>query len=60
MTNKITLKVQKQPNCSELLKYQTHGAAAMDFYAAIERSITLKPFERALVPTGIKIESHEN
>ena len=60
MTNKITLKVQKLPHCFELPKYQTSGAAAMDLYAAIESSITLKPLERALVPTGIKIELPEN
>ena len=28
----------------------------MDLYAANESTITLKPLERALVPTGIKIE----
>ena len=56
MTNKITLKVQKLPHCFKLPQYQTEGAAAMDLYAANESTITLKPLERALVPTGIKIE----
>ena len=56
MTNKITLKVQKLPHCFTLPQYQTEGAAAMDLYAANESTITLKPLERALVPTGIKIE----
>ena len=28
----------------------------MDLYAAIDKEITLKPLERVLVPTGIKIE----
>lgn len=56
MTNKITLKVQKLPHCFKLPQYQTEGAAAMDLYAANENTITLKPLERALVPTGIKIE----
>ena len=60
MTDKITLKVQKLPHCFELPKYQTHGAAAMDLYAANETTIVLKPLERALVPTGIKIELPHN
>lgn len=53
---KINLKVQKLPHCFELPKYQTEGAAAMDLYAAIEEPIVLNTLERALIPTGIKIE----
>ncbi len=60
MTQKITLKIQKLPHCFKLPQYQTDGAAAMDLYAANEIPILLKPLERALVPTGIKIELPKN
>lgn len=53
---KVNLKIQKLPHCFELPKYQTQGAAAMDLYAAIDKPIVLKSLERALIPTGIKIE----
>ncbi len=56
MTQKVTVKVQKLPHCFKLPQYQTQGAAAMDLYAANQSEITLKPLERAIVPTGIKIE----
>jgi len=35
--------------------YASSGAAGMDLTACIEESITLKPLERALIPTGIAI-----
>ena len=37
-------------------EYKTEGSSGMDLYAAIEKEIVLKPLERVLVPTGIKIE----
>ena len=37
-------------------EYKTEGAAGMDLCAAITEPITLKPLERYLVPTGLKIE----
>ena len=37
-------------------EYKTDGAAGMDLCAAIAKPITLKPLERALIPTGLKIE----
>ena len=37
-------------------EYKTEGAAGMDLCAAISEPLTLKPLERALVPTGMKIE----
>jgi len=36
--------------------YQTDGAAGMDLRASLTASITLKPMERVLVPTGLYIE----
>lgn len=36
--------------------YQTEHSAGMDLCACIDRPITLKPMERALIPTGVSIE----
>ena len=35
--------------------YETKGAAGMDLKANIEAAITLKPFERAIIKTGLFI-----
>lgn len=56
MTDKITLKIQKLPHCFKLPEYQTPGAAAMDLYAANDEPVVLDSLDRALIPTGIKIE----
>ena len=53
---KIVLKVEKLPHCAGLPEYKTEGAAGMDIVASIDKPVTLKPLERALIPTGIKIE----
>lgn len=50
------LKIEKLPHNKNLPEYQTEGAAGMDLCAAIEEAITLKPLERRLIQTGIKIE----
>ena len=36
--------------------YETEGSAGMDLRANIETSISLKPLERAMIPTGLSIE----
>lgn len=36
--------------------YQTDGSAGMDLRAELSESITLRPLERILVPTGLFIE----
>lgn len=36
--------------------YLTKGSAGMDIYAALNESIILKPMERQLIPTGLKME----
>lgn len=51
-----TLKIEKLAHNTYLPEYKTEGAAGMDLCAAIEKAVTLKPLERALIPTGIKIE----
>ena len=50
------LKIERLPHNKNIPAYQTEGAAGMDLCAAIEAPVVLKPLERALVPTGIKIE----
>ncbi|MBP3821617.1 dUTP diphosphatase [bacterium] len=50
------LKIERLPHNKVLPEYKTDGAAGMDLCAAIEESITLRPLERKLIPTGIKIE----
>ncbi len=50
------LKIERLPHNKNLPEYKTEGAAGMDLCAAIEEPLTLKPLERMLVPTGIKIE----
>ena len=50
------LKIERLPHNKSVPKYQTEGAAGMDLCAAIEEPVTLKPLERALIPTGLKIE----
>ena len=50
------LKLERLPHNINLPEYQTAGAAGMDLCAAIREPILLKPLERKLIPTGIKIE----
>lgn len=39
-----------------LPQYETAGSAGMDLRAKLDAGLTLKPLERALVPTGLYIE----
>jgi dUTP pyrophosphatase len=39
-----------------LPEYMTDGAAGMDVYANIQEEIELKPLDRTMVPTGLKVE----
>lgn len=52
----MKLKIEKLEHNRILPEYKTEGAAGMDLCAAISEPITLKPFERQLIPTGLKIE----
>lgn len=49
----MELKVQIMREGIPVPSYAHPGDAGLDLYAAVE--VTLKPFERALVPTGIKV-----
>lgn len=46
----------KKTNNFEMPQYKTEGSSGMDLSADIEDSVTLKPMQRYLVPTGIYIE----
>lgn len=50
------LKIERLAHNRFVPEYKTEGAAGMDLCAAITESVTLKPLERALIPTGLKIE----
>ena len=50
------LKTQRLQHNKILPEYKTEGAAGMDLCAAISEPIELKPLERKLIPTGLKIE----
>ena len=50
------LKIQRLSHNKILPEYKTEGAAGMDLCAAISEPVTLKPLERTLIPTGLKIE----
>jgi len=52
----MILKVECLEHNRVLPEYKTSGAAGMDLCAAIEEPVVLKPLERALIPTGLKIE----
>ncbi len=52
----MILKIKRLENNRVLPEYKTEGAAGMDLCAAIDEPVVLKPFERKLIPTGLKIE----
>ncbi|MBS6603568.1 MAG: dUTP diphosphatase [Brachyspira sp.] len=50
------LKIERLAHNRFVPEYKTDGAAGMDLCAAISEPIILKPLERKLIPTGLKIE----
>lgn len=55
--NPIRVQIQREPHARDLPLpvYKTQGSAGVDLYAAIGEPYTLKPGERSLIPTGIRI-----
>ena len=51
----MILKIKRLENNRILPEYKTEGAAGMDLCAAINEPVLLKPLERKLIPTGLKI-----
>lgn len=53
----VTIRVSRaRPSELPLPRYQTDQAAGMDLLADLDEALTLKPFERAPVPTGLMLE----
>lgn len=51
----VKVKVLKDEGV-KLPKYMTEGSAGMDVHAHIKEEIVIKPLERVLIPTGLKVE----
>jgi dUTP pyrophosphatase len=58
---KIALMVERLPHADglPLPSYATEGAAGMDLIAALREPLVLQPGDRAVVPTGLRIEIPE-
>lgn len=56
MENNLILKIEKLSEEAVTPEYQTSGSSGMDLSAFLKTPVKLKPLERALIPTGIKIE----
>lgn len=52
----MILKIFRMEHNKYVPEYKTEGAAGMDLCAAISEPVVLKPLERKLIPTGLKIE----
>ena len=52
----MKLKIFRMEHNKNVPEYKTEGAAGMDLCAAISEPLVLKPLERKLIPTGLKIE----
>lgn len=53
----MKVKVKTWPNFKgELPKYQSSGASGFDVRAQLDQPLTLKPMQRALIPTGLTFE----
>jgi dUTP pyrophosphatase len=53
--NKMKIKVVNTSG-NALPKYQTEHAAGLDLRADLNEPVILKPLERAMIPTGLKLE----
>lgn len=56
--DEVEIRVRRLPSGAglPLPSYQTPGSSGLDLHAAVESVLTLEPFDRAMVPTGIAIE----
>ena len=52
----VKIKVLDNNKEKKLPFYATDGAAGMDLTAVLDEPVTLKPLQRALIPTGIAIK----
>ncbi len=51
----MKINITKLRDNAILPEYQTEHSSGMDLHAAIEKPVTLKPLERAVIPTGLTI-----
>lgn len=51
----MTVKVKRVRSNAKLPTRSTKGAAGMDLYACVDTSVTIKPGELKMIPTGIAI-----
>ncbi|MDA9190424.1 dUTP diphosphatase [Alphaproteobacteria bacterium] len=51
----IDIEILEHAKSLPIPEYQTMGSAGMDLYAALAQPLELSPFERCLIPTGLKI-----
>ena len=52
----IKIKILRLPHNKTVPEDKTDGSSGMDLSAAISEPVELKPLERRLIPTGIKVE----
>ena len=52
----VKLKILRLKHNKNIPEFQTEGSSGMDLSAAIEEAVEIKPLERKLIPTGIKVE----
>ncbi|MEE0265827.1 MAG: dUTP diphosphatase, partial [Acutalibacteraceae bacterium] len=56
----MKLKIKKLKDNAIVPCKATAGSAGMDLHACIDQPVTIKPSERALIPTGIAAELPDN
>lgn len=57
----MKLKIKRLPHNQDLPlpQYATESSAGMDLCACVDEPVKIKPFQRALIPTGVSIELPE-
>jgi len=58
--SKKTVKIYSRGGDMYVPEYKTKGSSGLDLYAYIDAPVTLKPFEIALIPTGIYVDIPDN
>ena len=56
----VKVLIKKLNSKVQLPKYKTFGSSGMDLMAFIESTISIKPQESALIPTGISLAIPED
>lgn len=54
--DKVLIKFKKTAHDVQVPSYQTEGSAGMDIRAYLKEPVLLKPLQRELIPTGLKME----